>query len=196
MNDTINPGDQIGDAIALGKTVSIPTLEKHYKHFSFVHGLEFHIEKNDGEWHSMLGRREMFNLHAPTVFGEQRVSIDVSGIKYALANRKMHFTMHEGLLNQTWADYVFKCGGCEEQGIDRLKPSDLRRPGILVLWDSTGNQTMIDGNHRLVRRWREKMTTFQYALVLAPDLFRNGFIVPEGDEYKFLKNASNVHAKV
>lgn len=192
MSDTaeIKPGDKIGENIALGKTERIPTMGKHYKQFSHKHALEWSKEFRNDEWETKIGSREMFGLYAPTVFGEQRVCIDVTGIKYLLANRKMPFEMYQAQLNATWIDYSYKAGGCEETGIERLQPRDLRRPGIMVMW-GRGNQSMIDGNHRLVRRWREGLTTFDYAMVIAPDVFAAKCIVPEGDEYKFLANPSN-----
>lgn len=43
--------------------------------------------------------------------------------------------------------------GIEEDKVTNLRPRDLREPGYAVFFDE-GSFTMIDGHHRLVRRYR------------------------------------------
>lgn len=50
-------------------------------------------------------------------------------------------------------DLVMKHRGIEEPKIEALRPCDLREPGLGVFFDD-GLFTVVDGHHRLVRRYR------------------------------------------
>jgi hypothetical protein len=144
---------------------SIKTRARHYKAFAHSHPLEFngivgvqHVEI--GVVVKGMESREIYKLDSPDLKGP--VAVDVTGIKRALAARRLPLVIHEAQLNQEWVDYTLRSNGVEEEGIARLKPIDLRRPGILIHWGND-HTTLVDGAHRLVRRWREGMTTFEFA---------------------------------
>jgi hypothetical protein len=44
--------------------------------------------------------------------------------------------------------------GIEEPRVNSLRPSELREPGMGVLFDDDHSFTIVDGHHRLVRRYR------------------------------------------
>lgn len=50
-------------------------------------------------------------------------------------------------------DLCMKHRGIEEQKVERLPPRQLRQPGYGVLFED-GSFTIVDGHHRLVRRYR------------------------------------------
>ena len=50
-------------------------------------------------------------------------------------------------------DLCMKHRGIEEPKVERIRPIDLRAPGLGVLFED-GSFTIVDGHHRLVRRWR------------------------------------------
>lgn len=179
-------------SIQLGRVESIPTLERHYQQFAFKHPLEHDSEtiSEDGKFKTRLMRREVFTVEKYELFGGE-ISIDVTGIKRALVARKLPMRMYRAELNASWVEYVRQYGGCEEDHIAALKAADLRRPGIIVLWVASSNTTLIDGNHRIVRRWREGLTTFDMAAVSGQEIIAGGFVAPAGPEamVKFMTNA-------
>lgn len=166
-------------------TFSIPVLDQHYAAFSHRHPFEINAITGfrpapRGVFVEGIEVREVFSLDSEAIGA---VSIDVTGIKRALASRRIPLEMFEAHLNQEWVDYTMQSNGCEEEGIARLTPADLQRPGILMHW--TGQHTtLVDGAHRLVRRWREGLTTFQFAYV---PLTREtmAYVARPGDEAKF-----------
>jgi hypothetical protein len=56
-------------------------------------------------------------------------------------------------LDEQTYDLCMKHRGIEEDKVTNLRPSALREPGYGVLFEE-GTFTMIDGHHRLVRRYR------------------------------------------
>jgi hypothetical protein len=185
-------GAQMTEAVQLGEVTQIPTAERHFKQFAFKHSLEIDIDtiSDDGKFQTTFRRREIYTVDKKELFGGD-ISIDVTGIKRALVARQLPFRMFQASLNEGWVNHVLNYGGCEEDHIVRLTPADLRRPGILVLWTGDGsNTTLIDGNHRLVRRWREGLTTFDFAVVSGPTIVREGFVAePDGAMLTFFRGA-------
>src|ERR1700757_2452747 len=51
-------------------------------------------------------------------------------------------------------DMCIKHRGIEEPKVLALTKKQLREPGYGVFHDDDGNFTLVDGHHRLVRRWR------------------------------------------
>jgi hypothetical protein len=99
------------------------------------------------------------------------VHINVTGIKSGIYNGVVPFTMYRCHLTERWYQYTRKTAGVEDESIDRLTPEDLTRPGIMVVWQpDMSHTTMVDGNHRLCRRWRDGLTTFEFAMVLRPHI--------------------------
>jgi hypothetical protein len=57
-------------------------------------------------------------------------------------------------LTQETYDLCMNHRGIEEEKVNRLRARDLRQPGYGVLFEDDGSFTLIDGHHRLVKRWR------------------------------------------
>jgi hypothetical protein len=161
---------------------------RHYKAFTHDHPYEFDgvmgVQRiPEGVIVHGIESREVFMLDKSDI---GPVHVDVTGLKRALATRLIPLVMYEAQLNQRFVDYTMKSNGCEEAGIARLLPRDLKRPGILIHW-AGDHTTFVDGAHRLVRRWREGMTTFQFARVeFSEDVLR--YVARPGGEGKFYEN--------
>lgn len=99
------------------------------------------------------------------------MQINVTGIRACLARRAVPFVMLKSKLNEEWYRYTLESCGCEEEHIARLTPSDLERPGIMINWSKEARHTtLIDGSHRLCRRWRDGLKTFEFAFVNREDV--------------------------
>jgi hypothetical protein len=144
----------------------IDTTEAHLAGFAHKHALEHRsasIEHAGGtNWllRTMLTRE----THSLETQDMGAFVFDVTSIKLVLARRIVDYQMLRIDLNDEWVEYTYRTGGCEEAGIERLQLADLDRPGIMVLF-GPGRTAMIDGNHRLVRSWREGRATYEMALV-------------------------------
>jgi hypothetical protein len=165
----------------------IPTLERHYEAFGYKHPLEMSVVLGAEAVESGLlvhgiEMREIFRMD----HGMGKMSVDVTGLKRALNRRAIPLVMQEATLNKRFVEYTVQSNGCEEEGIARLKPADLERPGILMAYKGAVN-VFVDGAHRMVRRWREGMTTFEFAFVpFNEDTLR--YVSRPEDEGKFYGN--------
>lgn len=147
----------------------IATTDAHCADFLFSHALEYEKRRvsptGTGFVIHGLSVREVYRLNSP-LFGSPGIVIDVTSIKRLLGRRMIPFKMLRVDLDQRWVDYTYRSGGCEERGITRLSPSDCRRPGVMIDWGRS-HTTMVDGNHRLVRTWRDGGKHFEMAFVAA-----------------------------
>jgi hypothetical protein len=139
---------------------------EHLAGFAHVHPMEHHsasVEHIEGSLFKVtqMLTRETHSLDTPDL---GQFVFDVTSIKAVLARKLVDFAMFRASLTQEWVDYTFKTGGCEEDGVTRLKEADFDRPGIMV-WFGAGRTAMIDGNHRLVGSWRAGRKTYDLALV-------------------------------
>lgn len=156
----------------------IPTEERHYAGFAFKHPMEETLAasiglSNRGELIlSTLERRESFTLVNPDIFPEG-VRIDVTGVKKMLASRYKNFRMVRATVNEGWCKYILENNGVEEQRVASLTPEDLERPGIMIVWtDDMIHTTIIDGSHRLVRRFRDGNNTFEMAILMGRSIIQ------------------------
>lgn len=67
-------------------------------------------------------------------------------------------------IRQQDALHVMSNNGVEKPHLDRLTQEYLEHPGILVDW-SDGTSTIIDGNHRYVKRWLMGMREMDFWVV-------------------------------
>ena len=147
---------------------SINITDDHFRAFAFVHPLEgtAYLLSSDGIVSSPI--EETYTL---TESGLGTVHINITGIKQGLASGVIPFSMYRAEATQEWHDYTVKSSGVEEEGIARLEPLDLERPAICVVWKQDfSHTTFVDGNHRICRRWREGRKTFDFAMVIYPDI--------------------------
>ena len=86
--------------------------------------------------------------------------------------------------------HVLDNNGVEAARLAEITDRDLDRPGILVMWPDN-QSTLIDGNHRLCRRYNLGLPGFRFLIVdvhdCAPFMCRPGdeaklFPEPEGAE--------------
>jgi hypothetical protein len=161
-----------------------PSTEEDRKPFGHKHRLE-------KKYHKLLAPDIL--LSASTIesyhFEEEKLGkiiINVTGIKRAIFQGQLYFQMITMDLSEEWVEYITRTCGVEEEGIARLSISDLERPGIIMSWDPQNIHTsQIDGNHRLVRRWREGIKTMTSALVFSLDTVE--YMARPGDEETFFR---------
>lgn len=79
-------------------------------------------------------------------------------------------------------DLCMKHRGIEEDKVQRLSPTNLREPGYAVFFED-GLFTIVDGHHRLVRRYRGGVRVMDF-WVCFPEVWQACLIeyTPEGEE--------------
>lgn len=87
-------------------------------------------------------------------------------------------------LDEAIYDLCMKHRGIEEPKIDRLTPTQLREPGYGVLFED-GSFTIVDGHHRLVRRWRGAVRVMDF-WVSPPAIWRECLVHYSPEFEKFL----------
>lgn len=126
-------------------------------------------------------RLEIFTFSAPET-GD--IVFNVRGIKDALADRKLPFAIYEVDLTEDWINHIENNNGVEQEKIAKVDDTRINDPGILLLWP-WGDSTVIDGNHRMVARWRRGLRIFRFACIhVALPLLP--FMCKPGDEEQFL----------
>lgn len=149
----------------------VDTTEQHIASFARKRPMENVTERllfQSGNT-SLISRhseREVFSYDSPRL---GPFAVDVTGLKEGIAKRAVPFNMYRMTLSEEWVTKTIEHNGCDEAHISRIDPGDLEYPGIALMLAPDGDVVMIDGNHRLVRRWREGMTTFFFAMVTLPD---------------------------
>ena len=156
--------------------------------------------------HALDGRKEQdrFDVAPGSWVSEERITFeifrfeaeetgviifDVRGIKDALADRKLVFTMFETQLVEPWIEHLRDKGGVEVERMQSLTAADLERPPIAVYWPN-GYTTIIDGNNRLVRRWDDGLRTVRMAVVpISKEVLP--FMCRPGEEEKFLRRRAD-----
>lgn len=172
----------------------IECTEEHLRGFAHKHPLEmseYSLEKlPPGSSHTYLAtwliRREMHSFQADDIGA---VVIDITSIKKLLATQRIRPVMIRMDLHQEWVDHTFTSCGCEEDHIQRLTLEDLRRPGIMMDWGYR-RTCQIDGNHRLVRSWREGIRTYEMAVVKIIDVVQH--VVRPGNEEALFDEARKI----
>ena len=125
---------------------------------------------------------EIFRFEAPDI---GKITFDVRGIKSALADGALEFAMYVATLDSGWVEHTRNNNGVEVERLATLTPDDLRRPGILVMWPGSPHSTLIDGAHRLVKRWDTGLRNFRFAaLPLSRALLP--YMCETGEEETFL----------
>jgi|GEM_PF-5376395 hypothetical protein len=92
---------------------------------------------------------------------------NVRAIKNAIVDQKIPFAMFRATITEKWYGLICKHGGIEEERV--AKVSDVNRPGLVVIWPEE-NSLIIDGNHRLVARYRRGLRFFRYAAIAFDDI--------------------------
>jgi len=93
---------------------------------------------------------------------------NIRKIKDAIVAARIPFRMFRATITEKWYNLIMKMGGIEEDRIPQL--TDLNRPGLVVIFED-GNSLIIDGNHRLVARYRRGTRIFRYAAVTFDDIW-------------------------
>jgi hypothetical protein len=92
---------------------------------------------------------------------------NVRAIKDAIVANEIAFKMFRATITEKWQSLILRHGGVEEERIPLVR--SLNRPGLMVLW-ADGNSLLIDGNHRLIARWRHGLRFFRYAAIAFDDI--------------------------
>ena len=127
-------------------------------------------------------RREIFCF---TTEGET-VLFDVRGIKDAVLAGWLQYSVHQIDLNEKLVADRLARGGVEEPHVARIKGEQLNRPGVMIWFPEFPDvhHVLIDGNHRVVARWRAGLKTFKFVMVsYQPKLMP--YIALPGEEAKF-----------
>lgn len=127
-------------------------------------------------------KSEVFDLQHSD-FGPLRFFI--REIRHAIASWRIPFATYSTTLTADWYESLMKNNGIEEEGVARLTPADLRRPTIWVysVGPSGPGVNVIDGAHRLVRRWREGLPSCRFILTNISDLLDHGLMVQGHDKF-------------
>lgn len=136
------------------------------------------VKFEDGAIVETRERREIFSFHAPEL---GTWLFDVRGIKDAILDGRMTSAfMHRiATIPEHFYQHVLANNGVEPDRIPKVTKRDLKRPGIMVLWPN-GYSTMIDGNHRLCRRYQLGLGNFRFLLLNVVECFP--FMCRPGDE--------------
>lgn len=118
-------------------------------------------EVEDGFIVKSYEQREIFDFHSEEMGA---LSFDVRGIRDGIYCGMLENMFVELELNAEYVQAVYAANGVEETQIKDLTAKDLARPGIGVMIKN-GNLILIDGNHRLVARWRKGLKTFRLFIV-------------------------------
>lgn len=147
----------------------IQTEDRHRAAFARRHPLEAKIPIGIGIRGGELAlesleRREIYTLSNEDL-SPLPVSVDVTNIRRAMSRGAVPYKMILCHHSQAWHDYVLQSCGVEEKHLSRLTREDLERPAILMNWHAMWVTSTIDGAHRIVRRWRDGLRTFEMAVV-------------------------------
>lgn len=148
----------------------IPTEQRHIDAFRHKHPMEqsfvtgMRLEKDGKLWLDGVEVRETYTLE--TAWFPWPIRVDVTGLKRAIASQEIEFEVYQCQHSQEWHDYIAKTCGVEEPHVARLTTEQLERPAIMMMWDRHGTETStVDGAHRIVRRWRDGLKTFEMVIV-------------------------------
>lgn len=163
----------------------IPTEPRHREAFAFKHPLESRTFDGIGiiDGNLCLTGTEMFegySLVKPDLFGDNlEIHMNITLIKRDLAAKRVPFQMLRCTCSQEWYEYTLTTNGVEPDHLTRLTEADLERPGIMLGWQP-GNVSIVDGAHRLCRRWQLGMVTFETALVAAASVIEHLKLTEKG----------------
>src|SRR5262245_60700637 len=132
-------------------------------------------EVEDGTLVQHMEKREMFTF---TEAEMGTIRFDVRSIKDSILAGRIPRRMYRiAEVPRSFYEHVLANNGVEQERLPKINGRDLERPGIMVDWGN-GFQTMIDGNHRMVRRCDLGMPGFRFLLVpvgyCAPHMCRPG----------------------
>lgn len=127
-------------------------------------------------------RREIYSFNNPD-FGD--LVFDVRGLKDALFAERIPLVLYKIDLDQAWVDHIRTNGGVEAWRLPMFTSVELERPGITVLFPD-GHIVLVDGNHRLVRRWETGLTTFRFFATHFADCVRAELVCERGQQHQFL----------
>lgn len=69
----------------------------------------------------------------------------IAGRAYMFPRKTYHVVTEQ-------VDFLIQHNGVEMPHMDRMSREDAEVPGVLLLWPD-GRETIVDGNHRFVKRW-------------------------------------------
>lgn len=159
---------------------------KDQQAFAAHSGLDYvgpiEVVKDFGDGQKIVNRRiisETYSFHADEL-GDW--IFDVRGVKDGIVSGAIPFQMFNAeMQGDAWYQHILSKGGVERERIDQLTGKDLRRPGILVIFTDQW-QALIDGNHRLCRRYEGGLRTFRYAAVSFAEVWKAKCVCRPGGE--------------
>jgi hypothetical protein len=120
-------------------------------------------EVEDGTIVCSEEQREVFSFEEPSIGA---ITFDVRGIKNGiLAGRIPTAVYRMEEIPEHFYQHVLTNNGVEPERLPKVTAHDLERPGIMVQWPDSENSTLIDGNHRLCRRYQLGLIGFRFFLV-------------------------------
>jgi len=128
------------------------------------------MEVGDGTIVQSREKREIFTFSAPDI---GTVIFDVRSIKDAIIDGEIPATMYriDGETPEHFYQHILHNNGVDPERLAQFSGRDLKRPGIMVMWPH-GESSMIDGNHRLCRRYELKVPNFRFLMIEATDCLR------------------------
>lgn len=125
---------------------------------------------------------ETFRSNTP---GLPDIIFDVRAIKDAVINNQIKFEVFRSEISDAWYNHILKNGGIEEPRVAGLSEQDLKRPLITILFPQGWTQ-IIDGNHRLIKRYRRGTRVVRYVRVTLRDCVQGKLACVAGEEARML----------
>lgn len=103
---------------------------------------------------------------------QETLVLNMTALRLALENPEAryqeHFFLAEVEIDQVDYDFVLAKRGIEEPRVARLKEPFLSAPGIILVWANGSGSVTADGNHRLIRRFRDGKRNMEFFFVNQP----------------------------
>lgn len=92
------------------------------------------------------------------------IHVAVGKLRREIARNPRAFRQKEYAVVPEQAVHVIEHNGVEMGHLDRLSERAAEHPGILLEWND-GTETIVDGNHRYVKRWQLGKETMWFTIV-------------------------------
>ena len=108
-------------------------------------------------------RVEIWRYNGDATFPPGTV-FDVRGIKDDIAKGRIPCSAIRIDMTESWVTHIGTNGGIDESRVSSLEPHMLGRIAVGIMMPSK-SLMIVDGNHRIVRRWRDGLRDVRIAVV-------------------------------
>lgn len=111
---------------------------------------------------------QVFSYQRRTEQGEpigDMIHVDVGKLRRQIAaGTREEYPRKLYSVNGPQAEFIIKHSGIEMEHLNRMHDAEAVLPGIILLWND-GQETIVDGNHRFVKRWQLGREHMWFSLV-------------------------------